>query len=279
MMEVNEMKIAYQGIEGAYSETAIYKHFGKDAKAVGYGSFEDVFEAVKNKEVDCGLLPFDNTIAGSVAINYDLLLKEDVFVVAEVFLIIRHNLLSHKGNKIENIKTAYSHPHALEQCRAFLKKHELDQVPRYDTAGSAKIVAERGKKEEAAIASKLCAGIYNLDILEEGIESNKNNTTKFLVIVKKENVPEELKKEKTSIALKTKHYPGALVNCLQRLAKNDINLTKLESRPLPENPWEYIFYVDFEGGLEDENVKLALGEIEATSTFVKILGSYPKGDS
>jgi prephenate dehydratase len=271
------MKVGYQGVEGAYSESAIQKHFGKKVKAASYESFEEVFEAVANNEIDYGVLPFENTIAGSVAVNYDMLLKEDVFVIAEIFLDIRHNLLSHKGNKLENIKIAYSHPHALEQCRKFLLKHKIEAAPKYDTAGSAKWVAERKNKEEAAVASELCAEIYGLDVIEKGIDSNKNNTTKFFVIVKKENIPKDLKKEKTSIAFKTKHYPGALVNCLQRLSKNGINLTKLESRPIPENPWEYVFYADFEGGIEDDNVKLALGEMEASSTFIKVLGSYPKG--
>ena len=271
------MRIGYQGIEGAYSEAAIYQHYGKNVKAVGYDTFEEVFEAVKKGKVDLGCLPFENTIAGSVVMNYDLLLKQDVFIIAEVFFKISHSLLSHKGNKLRNIKTAYSHPHSLEQCRKFLKKHKIKAVPEYDTAGAAKIVKERNKKEEAAIASKLCAEIYGLDIIKEGIETNKYNTTKFFVFAKKNKVPKNLKKEKTSIALKTKHYPGALVSCLQRLSKNSINMTKLESRPIPENPWEYVFYVDFIGGIDDENVKLALNEMETTATFIKVLGSYPKG--
>lgn len=272
------MKFAYQGIRGAYSEAAIYKHYGKNAEAIGYETFEDVFEAVKNNKVDCGFLPFENSIAGSIAENYDLLLKEDVFAIAEVFLKISHSLLSQKENKIENIKKAYSHPHALRQCRDFLKKHGIKAIPEYDTAGSAKIVKERGKIDEAAIASELCASIYSLEIIKKNIGSSENNTTRFLAFVKKDSVPKDIKKEKTSIAFKTKHYPGALVNCLQRLAKNSINMTKLESRPIPENPWEYVFYVDFEGSIDDKSVKLALSEMEASSTLIKVLGSYPKGN-
>ena len=271
------MKIGYQGIKGANSEAAIYKHYGKNVKAIGYETFEDVFNAVKSNKVNVGFVPFENTIAGSVVINYDLLLKENVFVIAEVFLKITHNLLSHKGNTLKNIKIAYSHPHALAQCREFLKKHKIKPVPEYDTAGAAEIVKERNKKEEAAIAHELCAKIYGLDILKKGIETNKHNTTKFFAFVKKDKVPKDLKKEKTSIAFESKHYPGALVNCLQRLAKNNINLTKLESRPMPKNPWKYVFYVDFDAGLDDENVKLALSEMEASSIFIKVLGSYPKG--
>lgn len=272
------MKVGYQGEKGSYSEAAIYKHYGKNVEAIGLETFDDVFEAVKNNKIDQGFLPFENTIAGSVVENYDLLLKEDVFVIAEVFLKITHNLLSHKGNKLENIKKAYSHSHALHQCHGFLREHNIKSVPEYDTAGAVKIVKKMGKMDEAAIASELCADIYGLDILEKGIGTNNHNTTKFFVIVKKENVPKDLKKEKTSIVFKVKHHPGALVSCLQRLSKNDINMTKLESRPIPENPWDYVFFVDFESGLDEENVKLTLSEMEAASIFVKVLGSYPKGD-
>ncbi len=271
------MKIAYQGIRGAYSESAVYKHFGKDAEAVGYDTSEEVFEAVLSSKCDCGLLPFDNTIAGSVAINYDLLLKNDAYAIAEEFLKIDHALLSHKGNNLSDINTAYSHPHALEQCREFITGHKMKAVPEYDTAGSAKLISERKIKSESSVSPAFCAPIYGLDVIAKDIQTNKNNITKFLVFVKNDKIPSGLKKEKTSIAFKTKHYPGALINCLQRLAKHNVNLTKLESRPVPENPWEYVFYADFEGGIEDESVKLALSEMEASSLFLKVLGSYPKG--
>ena len=272
------MKIAYQGIKGAYSEIAVYKYFGNEAEAIGYELSEEVFEAIINGKADYGLLPFDNTIAGSVAVNYDLLLKNDVYAIAEVFLEIKHALLSHKGNKMSDIKVVYSHPHALEQCREFIRKHKLKAIPEYDTAGAAKLVKERNKKEEAAISPEFCSSIYNLDILAKDIQTNRNNITKFLVFVKNDKIPQNIKKEKTSIAFKTKHYAGALINCLQRLSKHNISLTKLESRPIPENPWEYVFYADFEGGIDDENVKLALSEMEASSLFLKVLGSYQKGN-
>jgi len=271
------MKVAYQGIKGAYSEAAVYKHFGKDAEAIGFDASEDVFEVVVDDQVDFGLLPFDNTIAGSVAVNYDLLLRNDVYVIAEVFSGIRHSLLANKGSKIEDIKEVISHPHALEQCREFIRKHKLKAIPEYDTAGAAKLVKERNKKDEGAIAPEFCASIYDLDVLVKDAQTTQNNITKFLVFVKNDKIPSDIKKEKTSIAFKTKHYPGALINCLQRLSKHNVNLTKLESRPIPENPWEYIFYADFEGGTDDENVKLALSEMEASSLFLKVLGSYPKG--
>src|SRR3989338_5084398 len=223
------MKAAYQGVKGAYSEAAVYSHFGNKADAISFETFEDVFEAVKSGKVDYGVVPVDNTIAGTVAANCDLFLKHDVYIIAEIYLDIHHNLLSHRGVSLKDLKTAYSHPHALEQCREFIKKHKLKAVPEYDTAGAAKIVKERNKKDEAAIASEFCAKIYDLDIIEKNISTAK------------------------------------------------INITKLESRPVLETPWEYMFYVDFEGGTDDENVKLALSEMEAACEFLKVLGSYPKG--
>ena len=271
------MKAAYQGVKGAYSEAAVYSHFGNKADAISFETFEDVFEAVKSGKVDYGVVPVDNTIAGTVAANCDLFLKHDVYIIAEIYLDIHHNLLSHRGVSLKDLKTVYSHPHALEQCREFIKKHKLKAVPEYDTAGAAKIVKERNKKDEAAIASEFCAKIYDLDIIEKNISTAKNNITKFFVFVNSESVPKNLKQEKTSIVFRTKHYPGALISCLQRLAKHNINLTKLESRPVLETPWEYMFYVDFEGGTDDENVKLALSEMEASCEFLKVLGSYPKG--
>lgn len=271
------MKIAYQGIKGAYSESAVYRHFGNDAEAVGCDNPEDVLEAVTAGKAEFGLLPFENTIAGSVARNYDLLLKQDVCIIAEVFLKITHNLLLRKGNSLSNIKLVYSHHHALEQCREFIRKNKLKAVPVYDTAGAAKIISERGRMDEAAIASELCAEIYGLDAIEKDIAANKNNVTKFFVFVKTGNSPLNTAGEKTTIAFKVKHSPGALMNCLQALSGHGINLTKLESRPIPENSWEFVFYADIEGSMSDGNVKLGLKEMEASSMFLKVLGSYPKG--
>ena len=271
------MKVGYQGIKGAYSESAIYKHFGNSAEAIGFGISEEVFEAVATGEVDFGLLPFENTIAGSVAPNYDLLLQNEVKVIAEVFLRINHCLLSNKGAAMKDIKTVYSHHHALEQCRKFIQKNKFRAIPEYDTAGAAKIVKERNRIDEAAISSEYCAQIYGLEILEKNIQAINNNTTKFLVFVKSGKAPEKLKKEKTSIAFRIRHIPGALITCLQRVAKHNINLTMLQSRPIPDDPWDCIFYADLDGGIDDENVALALSEMEASSLFLKVLGSYPQG--
>src|SRR3989338_4499931 len=270
-------RVGYQGVKGAFSEAALFDYYGKNIEAVGLESFEDVFEALKTGKIDAAILPFENSIAGTIAINYDLLYTENsIKVIGETFHRIDHHLLTHKGNHLTSIKRVYSHPLALAQCRDFIKQHNLKAMPEYDTAGAAKIVSERKNPEEAVIASSLAAEIYNMDLIVRGIESNKFNYTRFLILVRSENVPDNLPADKTSIVFKTKHFPGALVNCLQRFSKNSVNLTKLESRPVPEDPFQYMFYADFEGGLHEERVKLSLNEVEAVCEFMKILGSYPK---
>lgn len=272
------MKIAFQGIRGAYSELALHEHFGKSAATVSCDSFDDVFDAVNSGEVVFGLIPVENTIAGTVVENYDLLFANDVFVIAEVYLPIRHTLLGKKGTRLEEITQAFSHPHALKQCKDYLKSHGIKMMPTYDTAGAAQAVADGDRTDCAAIASELCAEIYDMEILERDIQSNNSNTTRFFVIAKKENVPADHVTGKTTVAFKTRHYPGALVDCLKIFQKYNLNLTKLESRPIPENPWEYVFYAAFEAGIDDDEVKAAIGELTLHAVFVKLLGSYPKAE-
>ncbi len=275
--ESPNMKIAFQGIEGAYSELAIYKHFGRGVTTVGQDDFEGVFTNVTSGAVDYGLIPIENSIAGTVVENYDLLFFHDVVIVAEIFLPIVHCLLAKSGTPLERIKKVYSHHHALKQCKDFLKKHGLEGIPFYDTAGAAGMISQKNKSDSAAIASELCAEIHNLEILKKGIETNLRNSTRFFVIATSDHVPQDLIFEKTSLAFKTKHYPGALVDCLKIFQWYDLNLTKLESRPIPENPWEYIFYSDFKGSLDTEPTRKAMAELRDRALFVKILGSYPRG--
>ena len=272
------MKIAFQGIRGAYSEMALHEHFGKDVEAISCETFDDVFAAVIKDAVMFGFIPVENTIAGTVVENYDLLLANDVFVIGEAYLPVRHTLLAKKGVRLEAVTEAFSHPHALKQCKDFLKAHGIKMRPSYDTAGSAQAVADGDREDCAAIASELCAEIYDMDILERNIQSNVSNTTRFFVIAKKENAPEDLKATKTTVAFKTRHYPGALVDCLKIFQSYSLNLTKLESRPIPENPWEYVFYAAFEAGIDDDGVKAAIGELTLHAVFVKLLGSYPKAE-
>jgi prephenate dehydratase len=269
------MKVAFQGARGAYSEVALHEHFGKDVEAVGCDAFDDVFDLVNNDAVTFGFIPVENTIAGTVVENYDLLFANDLFVIAEVYLPIRHTLLAKKGVRLDDIREVISHPMALKQCQTFIKSRNIKVIPTYDTAGAAQSVADGDHMERAAIASELCADIYDMEILERNIQSNSSNTTRFFVIAKKENVPDDHVTGKTTVAFKTRHYPGALVDCLQIFQKYSLNLTKLESRPIPENPWEYVFYAAFEAGIDSDAVKSAIGELTLHAVFVKLLGSYP----
>jgi prephenate dehydratase len=271
------MKVAFQGIRGAYSEAALRRHFGARATPVGFELSEDVFAAVETGAADFGILPVENTIAGPVAVNADLFWEKSVFVVGESYLRVEHCLLAPKHSKLEWLNTATSHPVALAQCRAFLKRHKLTAVPEYDTAGAAKLVAERNDVSQGAIASAECAKAYGLKILARRIQSFRENITRFLVFCRPANAPKALKMQKTSVVFSTKHQPGELLHCLQHFADNKVNLTRLESRPIPENPFEYVFFVDFMGGLKDPNVKKALRLVEKQAHVLKILGSYPVG--
>ncbi|MBD3203161.1 prephenate dehydratase [Candidatus Woesearchaeota archaeon] len=265
-------KIGYQGAHGCYSEAAILLNI-KDVEPLGFKTFEEIFENVKNDEIEYGFIPIENSTTGSVLVNYDLLLKHDVKIIKEVYFKIEHCLISHKDSRFENIKKVFSHPQAIGQCREFINKNNLKPVVEFDTAGSVKIVKDNNKEDEAAIAGAFSAKIYDMKVLKKNIQENEFNITRFFVISKKDS---DQKKEKTSVVFKTGHYPGALVNCLQRFSMQDVNLTKLESRPIIGKPWEYVFYTDITGGEDDPNVKTALEEIKEISKFLKILGSYPK---
>jgi prephenate dehydratase len=270
------VKIAFQGIKGAYSELSLLRHFGKDAEALGCMTFEEVFEAVEQGSVDFGYIPAENTIAGTVVENYDLLLSRDVAIAAEVYTPIRHTLLARKGSDPAAIRKAYSHPHALSQCRGFLKEHGIEPVLVYDTAGAARMVSRSKETDCAAIASELCAEYYDLDILNRNIQSNVSNSTRFFVIARKDRLPDPIPDAaKTSLAFQTRHYPGALVDCLTIFKRHNLNLTKLESRPIPAKPWKYTFYTDFEGGIQQDDVRFAFMELESRALMVKLLGSYP----
>lgn len=270
------MKIGFQGVRGAYSEAAIYKHFSeKDVTPVGYETFEDVFDALDKFEIDMAMLPIENSIVGSVSINMDLLYKHNYFVIAEEYLPIEHALLGLEEATLDDIEYVYSHPVALDQCRAFLKKHNITAISTYDTAGSAKMISETGKIHEASISSSLCTKYYGLKKLAADIQDTRANFTRFFLFAADENIPHDLNMEKTTLAFNTKHHSGALLNCLNRFAEMNINLTKLESRPIPENPFEYTFFVDLIGSLDSDDVQECLVNLKHDTNNVKVLGSYP----
>jgi prephenate dehydratase len=239
------VKIGFQGEPGAYSEEAARSYFNEEIETCGYALSEQVFSALLKKDVAMALLPVENSIVGNVSVNMDLIYSEGVFAIGEMYLPIHHHLMALPGVKLSDIKKAYSHPIALAQCRDFLIQNDIEAVTDYDTAGSCKKLAKRQERHEAAIGSKLCAETYGLEILSDNIQKVTTNITRFLLLTREEDIPKGMIQSKTSIAFTAHHQPGALLDCLQIFKKYDINMTKLESRPLAENPFDYIFFRRF----------------------------------
>jgi chorismate mutase / prephenate dehydratase len=273
----NKIKIAFQGEAGAYSEEAGYKYFGNNIETIGYEKLDDVFRAVEKGEVDYGVVPVENSIEGTVRKGYELFLEYNVKPVAEVILRIRHCLIALPGESLKSIKFVYSHPQALGQCSIFLEKYKYKIVPFYNTAGSVKMIKEKKLKHTAGIASERAGKIYGMKILKKGIENNPQNFTRFLIIAK--NVKTSpTGHDKTSLIFTLEHVPGSLFRALKVFAKRNINLTKIESIPISGKPWEYNFFLDFEGHIEDKKIISALEELKKQTTFLKIIGSYPKAN-
>lgn len=267
-------RVAFQGEIGAYSEDAAFQFFGNNITTISCKTLSEVFQKVEKGEAEFGVVPVENSIEGTVGQTYDLLFSSNLKIKGETILKITHCLITLPETKMKSIKTIYSHPQALGQCRQFLEKLKCKLVPTYDTAGSVKMLKEQNLKDCAAIASERAAKIYGMKVLAKGIETHKNNFTRFFIISTEDS--EYTGKDKTSIMFSTKHIPGALFKCLEGFARNKINLTKIESRPILGKPWEYNFFLDFEGHRSEEKVKKAIKLLKKNSTFVKILGSYPK---
>ncbi|HIE04063.1 MAG TPA: prephenate dehydratase [Candidatus Latescibacteria bacterium] len=268
------MKVAFQGELGAYSEIAARALFG-DVELSPMETFEDVFRAVNAGECDRGVVPIENSLTGSVHRNYDLLLEHPLWIVGEVKLRIVHNLIALPGVKLEDVKRAYSHPQALEQCRAFLRERKIEPVPVYDTAGAVRILKEKNLKGSAAIASIQAARDYGMDVLVSDIAEHRENFTRFLAVGREPL--RGLKDPKTSVVFALKNIPGALFKALSVFALRDIDLMKIESRPIRGKPWQYMFYLDFEGGMEEELCRRAVDHLREIATFLRVLGSYDKG--
>jgi prephenate dehydratase len=267
------MKIAFQGEPGAYSEQAVFNYFG-NIETLPCESFDLVFEAVNARQCDAGLIPIENSLAGSIHQNYDLLLRNQLQIVGEYLLRVRHCLIALPEVKKEDIKKAISHPQALGQCAGFLRSHGIRAEQVYDTAGSVKMLKESGARDTAAIASRRAAELHGMQILEEGIEDNPENYTRFLAIQLEAVLPEG--EAKTSIVFTLKNQPGALFKALSVFALRDIDLTKIESRPLQGKPWEYLFYIDFIGATHEETSRRALEHLGEYAVTLRVLGSYPR---
>jgi chorismate mutase/prephenate dehydratase len=268
--------VAFQGERGAYSESAVYQFFGSSVEVKPCKDFKDVFESVKQQEVHAGVVPVENSIEGSVNQNYDLFFNYDLKVCGEVIVKIVHCLIANPGTSLASVKAVYSHPQALAQCRSFLERLKCELIPTYDTAGSVKIIKAKKLINAAAIASERAAELYKMQIVARDIADNKDNYTRFFVLSNEESPVTG--RDKTSIIFSATHEPGALYHALGEFAKRNINLTRIESRPTKKTPWEYNFYLDFDGHRSEPQCAEALKALEQYATFVKILGSYPKAN-
>lgn len=264
--------VAFQGENGAYSEEALIQYFGEGAQSLPCHAFEHLFAAVESGKADFAVLPVENSTAGSINKSFDLLLDHDVKVHGEILLRVRHCLLTVKGNQ-KPIHEVRSHPQALAQCEQFLNRNGYVAVPWYDTAGSAKDLAAAPAEGVAVIASKLSAQKYGLEIVQEGIEDLRNNYTRFFVIGLGD--AEVKGPSKTSLVFAIPNTPGSLLQALNEFAHRHINLTKIESRPRRNRPWQYVFYLDFDGHWQDPPAREALIQLLSRAAFVKLLGSYP----
>jgi prephenate dehydratase len=276
--------IAFQGERGAFSEEATRQLCGADAQVLPCVRFEDLFRNLKDGRAAGAVVPIENTLAGSVHENYDHLVSFELPIVAETSVRIVHNLIALPGVKFSQIKRVYSHPVALNQCLDFFAKNpQIEKVPFYDTAGSVKMLQEEGHRDAAAIASRVAAEIYGANILRRSIESDRQNFTRFFLL----RTPAYARRHplepaadaiwKTSLVFSTRNVPGALFRALSAFALRDLNLMKIESRPLRGKPWEYLFYLDFLGRADSPVARNALANLGEIADFLRVLGCYPKG--
>lgn len=271
----NDIIVGFQGVPGSFSEAALDKYFSEDTKRKNYDHFEDVFIALKNKEIDYGIVPLENSSTGAINDNYDLIRDYGFYTVGEQSISIAQHLLGIKGAKIEDLKEVYSHPQGLLQTSKFLKSHSyITQVKYANTAMAAKYVADTNNPELCAIASKKAAELYGLEVLAENIQNAKTNHTRFIIFG--EHLEKNEEANCVSVVFTLAHRVGALYQVMKIINDHQINLLRIESRPVQHTPWEYYFYVDFEGHVEDVNILLALEDMLAHTNTLRVLGNYAK---
>lgn len=273
--EINKKgcKVVYQGVPGAYSYIAMKRFFGEDVENYNVKTFRDAMEAVKCGEADYAVLPIENSTAGIVSDMYDLLPEYNNYIIAETYVKIEHALLGLPETSEDGITTVYSHPQGLMQCHDFLDTHkDWIQVEQLNTALSAKKVVEEGDRTHAAIASVEAARLYGLSVIREKINTDDNNTTRFVIVTNKRMFLKDA--QKVSICFETEHTAGSLYDMLSHIIYNGLNMTKIESRPIAGKAWQFRFFVDFMGNIDDADVMNALRGIEEEALSIKLLGNY-----
>lgn len=271
-LDTSQGKVVYQGLEGAYSHVAALGYFGSDADIYHVPLFQDAMQAVEQGDADYAVLPIENSSAGAVIDNYDLLIRYQNYIVAEVFIPVNHALLGRPEAKLSDIHTVYAHPQALMQCSRYLNEQQWQQISLENNAVAAKKVSEESDVSQAAVASETAGQIYGLKVLKPAVSNNRDNTTRFIVLSRKALYRKDA--GKISISFELLHKSGSLYNILGNFIFNHVNMMKIESRPIPGRNWEYRFFIDIEGNLDDAGIKNALRGIAAESRNMRILGNY-----
>lgn len=279
------LTVAFQGERGAFSEDAARKLLGAEISTLACRTFEEMFDAVSSGAADAAAAPIENSLAGSVHKNYDLLMEHDLTITGETNLRIVHHLIAPRGVALSDVRRVHSHPVALAQCEKFLRANpQIEVAPAYDTAGSVKMIVESGSTVEAAIAGATAAAVYGAVIIAEGIEDNAKNFTRFLLLSHPDRADSikttsNQEQRKTSIVFRVANKPGGLFRSLAAFALRDIDLTKIESRPIEGRPWEYSFYLDLIGDPQEPHVERALANLSELAESVRVLGSYWRSDA
>ena len=271
-LETKKVRVVFQGAEGAYSQAAMKAYFGEEVNSFHVDTFREAMGAIDEGSADYAVLPIENSTAGIVSENYDLLAQYENYIVAEQIIQIQHCLLGVPGAKIEDIKTVYSHPQSLMQSARFLTEMGWQQISMQNNAFAAKKVAQDGDRSQAAVASEYAAKIYGLDVLKKGINQSEANSTRFIIVTNQKIFRRDAKK--ISICFEVPHESGSLYHMLSHFIYNHLNMTRIESRPIPERSWEYRFFLDFEGNLADSAVKNALRGLREEAFNLRILGNY-----
>ena len=272
-LPVEGVRVVYQGVEGAYSHAAALQYFGADADVYHVPTWDDAMKAVRSGEADYAVLPIENSSAGAVTDNYDLLVEYQNYIVAETFVTVHHALLGLPDADLADVETVFSHPQALMQCSAFLNsQRDWKQISCENTAVAAKKVLDEGDCTKAAVASEIAGKLYGLKVLRSEINTNKNNTTRFIILSRRPVYREDA--AKLSISFELPHKSGTLYNLLSNFIFNGVNMMMIESRPIPGKKWEYRFFVDLEGNLDDAGVRNALKGIGEEASNLRILGNY-----